>query len=400
MKLRLLIPLLAMLATQGAYSAPRERSIGTRISYGVGKKDVNPDFKSNGRAINMLDNLLAPDSDAKVLRVEIRSLSSPDGPYSVNKRLTSQRAGAAVDFLKDRYPSLRDTLYIIKTMDEDWDGVARYLRNSDKPWKDDALNIIKAGGNDRKALLQDLWVGEAWDDLVKNTFPFLRRTEIHVVIEDKDSQRSGVLFRRGYRQLDQSIGENSALLEKAKEQIENGYDGTITLTGYYSPDGSVSSNEKLSIARANNLKKYFTDALQYPEDKILVKNGGVDWEKFALRIQNSYYYDDKAEVLAILRDNNLSSSQKKQALLRFNGGQTWQVLKEDIMSSLSYVDISFDDYSSSEVQPLPVVEPAVSEPQKEPEQEPVVTADPVQETEQELELEPVTEQVADNVSDL
>lgn len=83
-------------------------------------------------------------------------------------------------------------------------GVAAYLRRSDKPWKDEALKIVEAGGKNRKVLLQDLWVGEAWEDLMKNTFPALRKTEIRVVLDSgSDGQeKDQILFRRGYRQLE------------------------------------------------------------------------------------------------------------------------------------------------------------------------------------------------------
>lgn len=342
MNWKLLIPfvsLLAVLSGASAFAEPVERSVSAKISYGVGKTDVNPDYRGNKKAVSTLDSVFG--SDAPVSRIEVLSYSSPEGPFAVNKRLVGERASLAVDFLKHRY-SLPDSVFVRKTVDEDWQGVSAYLLRSDKPWKEEALQIIRAAGKNRKVQLQELWVGEAWDDLVKNAFPSLRRTEIRVVLEVEPQDKDLVLFRRGYRQLDLTEGNLSAL-DAVKSRIDDGYSGAINIIGYYSPDGSEAANEKLSLARARNVRDYIANVLHYQSDKISISSGGVDWDKFVATVENSYYGDDKASVLEILKDQSLSSAQKKRALLALGGGNTWYALKGDQMLALCAVKIVLDD---------------------------------------------------------
>lgn len=363
MKVRGLISVLALLGCIGAYAAPQgEHIVSAKLGYPVGKTDVKADYRANGKAVSTLDNVLG--SEASISRIEVVSSSSPEGSYSLNKRLAGERAFFAVQFLQERY-GVSDSLFVVKTVDEDWNGVAAYLRRSDKPWKDEALKIIEVAGKNRKAQLQDLWVGEAWDDLMKNAFPGLRKTEVRVVLAAREQERDQILFRRGYRQLDLSQG-NSATLEVVKKKIAGGYTGEIKVVGYSSPDGSAAANEKLSLARAQNVKDYIVSNLGYPPDKISVSSGGVDWEKFAATVEYSYYGDDKASVLEILRNQNLSSAQKKRALLALDGGSTWQALKGDQMLELCSVTVTLDDDMVPE-----------EEEEKPVEEKPVVVEEPV-----------------------
>lgn len=341
MRFRGFISVLALLGSIGGFAAPVGHNVSAQIGYSVGKTEVNQEFRRNGKAVSTLDNVLS--SGASVSRIEIVSSSSPDGPYSLNRHLAGQRSFYAVMFFKDRY-SIPDSLFVVKTVDEDWKGVAAYLRRSDKPWKDEALKIVESGGANRKAQLQDLWVGEAWEDLMKNAFPALRKTEVRVVLagggeEQGDDQ---ILFRRGHRQLDLNEG-NSATLGKVKKKIEEGYSGTISIAGYASPDGSAAANERLSLARAQSVKDYLVKNLGYPSDRITVSSCEVDWEKLAVTVENSYYGDDKARVLEILRDQNLSSAQKKHSLIVLDGGSTWQSLKYDQMLPLCSATISLGE---------------------------------------------------------
>ena len=91
MKVRGFISVLALLAgCIGAYAAPKEHSVSAKIGYPVGKTEVNQDYRGNGKAVSTLDNVL--NSGAAVSRIEVTSSSSPEGPYSVNRRLAGERA--------------------------------------------------------------------------------------------------------------------------------------------------------------------------------------------------------------------------------------------------------------------------------------------------------------------
>jgi hypothetical protein len=210
MKLRrALISVVALLSWIGgnAQSAPDVR---TKLSFRVGKSEVNPNFMGNEAALNLMDQVFgAPVTPSAI---EITGVSSPEGPYSLNARLARERAAATLDFMKARYPSVPDSLFTVSTVAEDWEGVILYLKRCDKPWKEQALKIIESGGKNRKAQLKDLWVGEAWDDLVKNVFPVLRKAEITVSLPAYEDPSPMLSFRRGYRHLEPGLSHNSEIL--------------------------------------------------------------------------------------------------------------------------------------------------------------------------------------------
>ena len=392
-----------MLSCLGLHATPRERAVGTRLAYPIGQSGVDPAYKGNAEALRLLDEAIGDGS--AVTRIEVKGVSSPDGPFSSNRRIAGQRAQLTVDFLKERYAGLPDSLFVVKTLAEDWAGLENYVVVSDKPWKDEALQILQGAPAKRKALLQELWVGEAWDDLLQNAFPRMRRTEIHVVLEGDSAPGKRILFRRGYRSFVGTDPGNAEILEEIKAKLQGGYTGPIVLTGYSSPDGSASANEKLSFARAQYLKDYLVKELSVPEEQIVIKNGGVDWDGFAVTVENSYYRADKARVLEILRDRQMTDVEKKRALLALDGGKTWKELKNSQMPLLCAVDVSFEGGAESppevkleveekpEPEPRPQPEPEpqpepVVEPTPEPEPEPVVEPEPAQEPEPIVEPEP------------
>lgn len=374
MKWRSLISAFLMLSCLGLHAAPREHSVGTRLSYPLGSAGVNAEYKGNADALRVLDQVLG--DGASVSRIVVKGVSSPDGPLSANRRVARQRAQLTVEFLKERYAGLPDSLFVVKTLDEDWACVENYLLAADKAWKDEALQIVRGAPAKRKALLQELWVGEAWDDLLQNAFPRMRRTEIQVVLEGDAAPGNRVLFRRGYRNFVQTDPGNAEILEEVGNKLRSGYAGPITLTGYASPDGSASANEKLSLARAQSLKDYLVKELSVPEDRIVLENGGVDWEGFAATVENSYYGTDKERVLEILRDRDLADSAKKRALIALGGGNTWKTLKKEQMPLLCAVDVSFEG-SGETVSDATPEEPSVVTPP--PEEVPEVAPEVVPE---------------------
>ena len=326
----------------GHAAAPAGEEVSAVLKYKIGNSQVNPEYRSNSAAIEVLDNVF---SDHAVLPlIEVTVSSSPDGVYGSNLRLARERADAVVGFLKERYPSLSDSILTVKRIiAEDWEGVDRYLQSTEKPWKDQALQIVRYGGNNRKEKLQDLWAGEAWDDLVKNAFPSLRRAVVRVVLPERAYSQTDFLFRRGYRQLDVNYAGNSNVIESLRQKIAEGYNGGIVLTGHHSPDGSAAANEKLSLARARIVKEYLVNELGYPDEKIDIVSGGTDWEKFASAAEYSYCGPDRTRVLSILRNNDLSSVAKKQQLLSLRGGETWKKLKENQMLRLCSVSVSYNN---------------------------------------------------------
>ena len=151
--------------------------------YRSSKTEIEPAVRPNADNLTKLDQILSGPRAASIKRIELRASSSPNGSTYLNKKLAHERAQGVMDFVSSKYPSVPASVWQVVEVAEDWDGVESYLLRSRKAYKDEALQIVRGGAANREELLQDLYTGEAWDDLVKYCFPYLRTVKLHIVYE-------------------------------------------------------------------------------------------------------------------------------------------------------------------------------------------------------------------------
>ena len=120
-------------------------------------------YSANNDVFTSVDEAV---SSGKLLRIVLRSYSSPDGSLAANRRISSRRAASVMEEIKSRCPDLPENAIHIIEMGEDWSGAERVLRSKNYAWKGEALEIMRSSGEERKQLLQELYVGEAWDALM------------------------------------------------------------------------------------------------------------------------------------------------------------------------------------------------------------------------------------------
>lgn len=259
MKLRRIISLLLLLVSLqwGSVMASAET---VSLRFRINKSTVDASFKNNAAALQELEELSGRDD---VQSVTVKAACSPDGPLSFNRVLARSRAQAVADHLQALNPSLKDIR--IEVVEEDWSGLASYVRRSNKPWKDEALEILRQRGSNCKQLLQELWVGEAWEDMVKNYFSRLRKAEVVFAFtpqaeEVAASSPARVTFPRGVgSSIWPGFGKNKTALNEIQTLAHSSAD-TLYIRGCCSPDGSKQANRKLSEKRAQVLKAYLEGA--------------------------------------------------------------------------------------------------------------------------------------------
>ena len=275
-------------------------------------------------------------SSGKLLRIVLRSYSSPDGSLAANRRISSSRAASVMEEIQSRCPDLPENAFHIIEMGEDWSGAERVLRSKNYAWKDEALEIMKSSGEERKQLLQELYVGEAWDALMKNVFPSLRRVELTFIyaLEEGGEHNFDVLFPCGVSWISERYKDNSSALSSLSSLAASSPD-TIYIKSYASIDGTVSANVKLCEKRANSVRTYLVSE-GYDASKIVILNLGEDWEGFAKAVKSSNL-DNKEDILEILDDSSTSVTQKKKLLRQLDGGRCWKRLCSGIMPSLRRV---------------------------------------------------------------
>lgn len=300
------------------------------LDFKVGKSTIDSSYKYNARAITRMRGAFGSDG---ISSVTVTAYSSPDGKYARNRQLASLRAASVNDLISSFVPSGVSVNTVLVA--EDWDGVLRYFKRSSLEWKDEAIAILSSKEGDKKALLQDLWVGEAWDDLMKNCFPTLRRVVVSVEkIASADTQKAdfnvaSIIFKCG-----------SCALTGSSNLSQLAGSGSPTLYIYIkaSPEGEEAANQALSIKRAERIKAKLY-SLGYAGDVITVYQG-EDWEGLANAVRESTDMPDKDAVLDILANQSLDRAARKQALQKLSYGRTWLRLMSEEMAGLRKAVVS------------------------------------------------------------
>lgn len=162
----------------------RNLSADLYIDYRRGLSAIDPGYGNNLAELEKADSLLMPLLDQN--RIAIRSVrltgyASPDGNYLDNEALAKSRTLRFKDYLQQVY-GLPGNSIRAAWIAEDWDGALLLLKNSDKPYKAAAIDIIYRYGifEGREKQLMDLQGGAPYKDILQTIFPALRRIELTV----------------------------------------------------------------------------------------------------------------------------------------------------------------------------------------------------------------------------
>lgn len=393
----------AVLSFVGLYDVAAAPDSGDDVSFRFrsGRTTIESAVRPNADNLAKLDAILSGPQASHITRIELRAASSPNGPTYLNKQYAHGRAQEVIDYVTSRYPSLPASVWQVEEVAEDWDGVISYLRRSKKEYKDEALQIVRAGAANREELLHDLYTGEAWDDLVNYCFPYLRTVKLHFVYDgepdttqvlptDQKQQTEttpvepggdvivvpkverSLFFARSSNTLNLSGKENAAAWDQIQEMVRDLGADSLLVESFASPEGTVSGNNALARRRAQAFKDVLSKRLGIPASRISIRPMGEDWDGFARNVRDSYQGKDRDDVLRIL-DSSLSEEAKKYGLRKLDGGRTWQHLIDNEMKSLRRVTVrrfSTDETiqweSGSglrvvrEIEPLPDMTPVTS----------------------------------------
>lgn len=108
----------------------------------------------------------------------------------------------------------------------------------------------------------------------------------------------------------------------------------VTVTGYSSPEGYTSNNERLAEKRAKALQAFLEN--KYGERmEVAVEWVGEDWKQFEKDIEVSDL-PERNEILSILRTVS-DSNQRKSRLKALNKGKTFEILLREYFPKLRRV---------------------------------------------------------------
>ena len=303
------------------------------FSFRIGKSGIDSTYHYNSRAVSEISAALGSVSAP----ISIYAYSSPDGSLSRNRQLARQRAQSVKSFLESRNSSYTFNIYII---DEDWEGVAAYLKHCKAEWAADALEIVESSeASKRKELLKELWVGEAWDHLMRYCFPSLRRVSVRFSTPAPESAtETSSLVKLVFNNSSSTPRIDTWTMQALKNLVNSGY-SSVVITAFASPEGNESYNQQLSVRRAGKVMEIL-NSLGCKAVIQLSYGGIMDWSGLEYQVMNSASVPERQQVLDVLRGGYDNQTMKKK-LQQIAYGRSWLHLMEYEMAPLRRVEISF-----------------------------------------------------------
>lgn len=185
-----------------AASAQAENSIsvadtvGVKVYFRQGYSRLQPAFRDNGIRLDEFMRRVSEmhaDSTARLNSIDIVAYASPEGPYTLNRKLARKRAENISAYLRGNMPFLSGSLFNVQPKGIDWDGLAAMVEASDMRYRSEVLNILRnvpettyRNGrlvDSRLKRLMDLRGGRPYNYMLTHFFPELRAAGAYVVCD-------------------------------------------------------------------------------------------------------------------------------------------------------------------------------------------------------------------------
>lgn len=183
-----------------AASAQAENSIsvadtvGVKVYFRQGYSRLQPAFRDNGIRLDEFMRRVSEmhaDSTARLNSIDIVAYASPEGPYTLNRKLARKRAENISAYLRGNMPFLSGSLFNMQPKGIDWNGLAAMVEASDMRYRSEVLNILRnvpettyRNGklvDSRLKRLMDLRGGRPYNYMLEHFFPELRSAGAYVV---------------------------------------------------------------------------------------------------------------------------------------------------------------------------------------------------------------------------
>ena len=194
--------LLSLLLLPVAASAQADNTITTADTVGVkvyfrqGYSRLQPAFRENGIRLDEFMRRVSEmhaDSTARLNSIDIVAYASPEGSFTLNRKLARKRAENISAYLRGNMPFLSGSLFNVQPKGIDWNGLAAMVEASDMRYRSEVLNILRnvpettyRNGkliDSRLKRLMDLRGGRPYNYMLEHFFPELRSAGAYVVCD-------------------------------------------------------------------------------------------------------------------------------------------------------------------------------------------------------------------------
>lgn len=160
-----------------------------KIYFPVDNADLHSQYMGNATLLNRIAEIIdsiAEKPNMRFLDFKVCGYSSPDGLESHNIRLSRQRMKQIKDFMTHRFgidPDIIHTSFVA----ENWQELDSLVRKSDIKRREGLLRVIESKRrNDDKERLIRYHFGDQYKVLLREFYPKLRYTVMHIDYEDSE----------------------------------------------------------------------------------------------------------------------------------------------------------------------------------------------------------------------
>ncbi|MDE7427168.1 MAG: DUF3575 domain-containing protein [Muribaculaceae bacterium] len=191
-----------------------------------------------------------------------------------------------------------------------------------------------------------------------------------VALGQKEADTVRVYFSINEGRYDASRGDNAELMDcfisRLRAALGAGQLDHVAVSGYASPEGSLSINEPLSLRRAREVSAYISRNGGVGSDKIQLRAEGEAWEELKHLVETESGVPDREKILDVLNDASLIKyapdgtlvDLRKSMLRTVGGGESYRWMLENLyprlryVSAVSYYNVSGDDGQAADASVL------------------------------------------------
>ncbi len=179
-KPRVFAPRFAFITPEAEAVKERDLKGSAYIDFPVNRTELYPDYRRNPEelaAIRKTIDVVRNDSNVTITSFSIKGFASPEGSYQNNVRLAKGRTATLKDYVQKLYafdPAIMHTSY----EPEDWEGLRRYVENSNIANREGILAIIDSdlAPDPKNAKIQSTYP-EQYAFLLREEYPALRHSD-------------------------------------------------------------------------------------------------------------------------------------------------------------------------------------------------------------------------------
>lgn len=176
-------PELVFVTPKGERTKSRSLSGSAFIDFPVNKTVIYPEYRRNTAELGKIEatiDSVRSDKDVSITTVWLKGYASPESPYAHNRQLAIDRTQALKEHIRKLY-DFADGIIATDHEPEDWQGLRRYVENSNLEHRTEILRLIDSDlePDAKEAKIKRGYPAD-YRFLLQHCYPALRHTDYRI----------------------------------------------------------------------------------------------------------------------------------------------------------------------------------------------------------------------------